>query len=184
MKKLIALLLTLTMLFTFTGCDRTWADILGLDGKPIGGTDIEGGIYAEDGYAEGEIGDTLVNDFFAYSVDSAKIVPSFAGYTAKNGFQLLDCVITVTNVFGDEIPMFNSDFQIQWGDGDQDFGYGLILDDETSMPDEYFMQADEKVTYHVVYEVPEGTDFFSVSYLEWYEDDTEGDVFFVYFTAE
>ncbi len=183
MKKALALLLSIIMLLAFTGCDRTWSDILGIDAPPVGNVPIDDGIYAEDGYAEGELGDTLVNAFFAYSVDSAEIVDSYAGYTAGKGMQLLDCVITVTNVFGDEIPMFNSDFQIQWGDGDEDYGYGLILDDSTSMPDEYTLAADETVTYHVVYEVPAGTDFFSVSYMEIYADNTEGDVFFVYFEA-
>ena len=183
MKKATALFLSLIMLLALTGCDRTWSDILGIDAPPVGNAYIDDGIYAEDGYAEGELGDTLVNAFFAYSVDSAKIVDSYAGYTPKKGMQLLDCVITVINVFGDEVPMFNSDFQIQWGDEDDDFGYGLILDDPSSMPDEYTLDVDQVVTYHVVYEVPAGTDFFSVSYMEIYADNTEGDVFFVYFEA-
>ena len=36
----------------------------------------------------------------------------------------------------------------------------------------------------LVYEVPADTVDFSVSFAEYFEDDTEGDVYFVYFTAD
>ena len=37
-------------------------------------------IKAEDGYAEGRIGDTLKTTFFTFRVESAKFVKEYAGY--------------------------------------------------------------------------------------------------------
>ena len=36
----------------------------------------------------------------------------------------------------------------------------------------------------LVYEVPAGNRDFSISYLEQFDDNSEGDTFFVFFTAE
>ena len=39
----------------------------------------------------------------------------------------------------------------------------------------------EERQYHLIYEVPAGNMIFSVSYLEVFADDSEGNVYFVYF---
>ena len=139
----------------------------------------------EDGYAEGGVGDTFRTVFFDWSLDSVSYPSEYEGYVPAEGMQLLDCVITVKNTFGEELPMFNSDFQIQWhdlGDGDEDFGYGIEMDDSsTVMPSEFGLANRDSCTYHVVYEVPADASEFSVSYLEFFSDNTEGDVFFAYF---
>lgn len=143
-------------------------------------------VKAEDGYAEGEIGTTFRTYFFDYSVDSAAFPSEYEGYTPDNGMQFLDVVITIKNTFGEELPMYNSDFQIQWhdlGDGPDDYDYGLIIDDSTTiMPDEYGLAKGDSCTYHILYEVPAEAKEFSVSYLELFANDTEGDVFFTYFS--
>lgn len=139
--------------------------------------------HSSGGYYDGRIGDTLKNAFFEYTVLSANYVNEYDGYRPTDGNVLLDTVIRVKNVFGETIPMFNADFQIQWGDGDEDYGYGVeaLEGKKDIMPQEYELARAETVTYHVVYEVPEGTSEYSISYLEIYEDNSQGDVFFVYF---
>lgn len=52
------------------------------------------------------------------------------------------------------------------------------------LPTEYELRRFESRDGLLVYEVPEGENYFSISYLEIYEDNTEGDVFFVYFNAD
>ena len=42
----------------------------------------------------------------------------------------------------------------------------------------------EEKTGLLVYEVPEDSKDYSISYLEQFSNDTEGDVFFVFFTAK
>ena len=46
----------------------------------------------------------------------------------------------------------------------------------------YSIPVDETVTYTHVYEVPADAAEFSISFQEYFEDGTTGDVFFVYFT--
>ena len=46
----------------------------------------------------------------------------------------------------------------------------------------YSIPVDETVTYTHVYEVPADATEFSISFQEYFEDETMGDVFFVYFT--
>ena len=181
MKRLFALLLAAVLAVGLAGCGSP-QDILN---QAMGAGNGPGGVSAKDGYAEGRIGDTLSSVFFDFSVDSAEFVDEYAGYAPAAGNVLLDTVVTVKNTFGEELPMFNSDFQIQWGDGDEDYGYGVEgLTDSAIMPEEYTLKRAESVTYHVVYEVPAGSSNFSVSFLEYFEDETEGDVFFIFFELD
>mgnify|MGYP005764389673 CR=1 FL=1 len=127
-------------------------------------------IKAVDGYAEGRIGDTMENSFFTFTVKSAQFVDEYAGYQPKEGYVLLDAVVDMKNVFGETIPMYVDDFQIQWGDGDMDFGYAIDPIDDTMIPLEFELGRAESREYHCVYEVPEGSTEFSISYLEIFED--------------
>lgn len=144
-----------------------------------------GFISADDGYADGRIGTTFKTAFFNYSVDNVAYSDSYEAYTAAEGFQLVSATITMKNTFGKVLPMYNNDFQIQWsdlGNGEEDYAFGVILDNSTtSMPKEWELKRGETATYTLVFEVPAAAAEFSVSYLEYYEDGTEGDVFFTYF---
>ena len=130
--------------------------------------------YAEDGYAEGRLGDTMHTYFFDYTVNSAYLCDTFEGYTPiLDGYRLLVADVTVKNTNRESIPMYDTDFQVRWSDTSED-AYDLAVDEER--------------TGLLVFEVPEGETDFSISYLELFDDGTEegssGDTFFVYFTAE
>ena len=192
MKKFSALILAVVLLVSLAGCglvSKGFSEALDeVLEEEAGAKDIVNVILPEEGYAGGRIGDTFRTEFFDFTVDSVRSVDSYEGYTESENTDLLDVVITVKNTFGEELPMFNSDFQIQWhdlGDKDEDFGFGIIFpESETVMPEEYTQKRAETVTYHIIYEVPEEADEFSVSYLEYYEDDTTGDVFFCFFEED
>ena len=189
MKKILAFILAVIMLVAFTGCSaltQGFEEALDEAVKDeAGALDDSEVILPEEGYAEGRIGGTFRTAFFDFTIDDVDSCSSYEGYTPADGMQLIDVTVTVKNTFGDELPMFNSDFQIQWhdlGDKDEDFGVGVILSDsETVMPEEYTQKRAETVTYHIIYEVPAEAKEFSISYLEYYSDDTTGDVFFCFF---
>lgn len=149
------------------------------------GTPVSSVVTAEDGYAEGEVGTTFRTVFFDYSVDSVAYPSDYEGYVPADGYQLLDVVVSIKNTFGEALPMFNSDFQIQWhdlGNGSDDYDYGVVMDgSSTVMPDEYTLEKGDKCTYHIIFEVPAEAKEFSVSFLELFDNDTEGDLFFTYF---
>ena len=136
--------------------------------------------------ADGRIGDTLTNSFFSFCVNRAELKETFEGETPTNGMVYLVAEITVKNVFGEELPMFSSDFQVQWGEEDEDYGYTIDKLHDSQMDDEFTMKKGETVTKLCVYEVPmpQGETEYSISYLELFESGKEGDVFFIYFDLE
>lgn len=178
MRKLMAMLLVVCTFFVFTGCS-TIKDI-------TASKDGNGSIVAVDGYADGRIGDTLKNTFFEYTVKSAQYVEEYAGYKPQEGNVLIDTVITTRNVFGEQLDMFAEDYQIQWDkEGDRDnknnYGYPIEAIDDTMIPTQFKLAKGETKEYHCVYEVPTGYTDYSISYLEYFDNDTEGDVFFIFF---
>lgn len=145
----------------------------------------------EDGFAEGRYGDVMHNVFFSYCVNSAYVCSEYHGYTPAEGNELLVANVTVTNTSRSSIPMFDTDFQVQWGDdADDAYDYPITAYDpeanlvaDEQLPDSYDLAVGETVNGVLVYEVPAGNRDFSISYMEWFADDTTGDVFFVFFTA-
>lgn len=144
---------------------------------------------------DGEIGDTLSNMFFDYTVNSAETVADYDGYTAAAGNKLVVCSVTVENTFGEELPMYDSDFQLQWGDGEEDYAWSVdpLEEDADGMPTnaqmplEWFMAAGAEETYDLLFEVPEDVSEFALVYLEQYTDEDgnegQGDLYSAYFTV-
>ena len=154
--------------------------------------------YPKDGQALGEIGDTMHTAFFDFTINSAELVDTFDGYAPPAGYELLVADITIRNDSGTAQPMGVWDFQVQWNslDGEDPnlaFGYPVYEgegDDATAytnvaqqqLPNIYEIQDGEERQGILLYQVPEGRETFSISCLEYFEDDTTGDVFFVDFT--
>ena len=147
--------------------------------------------------SEGRIGDTMETYFFDFTIDSARLTARYADRTPASGNMLLVAEVTVKNTFRESIEMYDTDFQLSWGDGDEDYCYPITTDPETyeelapvgeaQLPGTYLMAVDEVRTGELVYEVPAGQADFSIAYLEMFDDGTEegdtGDAYFVYFTA-
>ncbi len=183
MKKLASILLMALLAFNLTACSSdSVADIFG--------DDANGQIYAEDGYAEGRFGDVMHTYFFNYTVNSAYLTNDYNGYVPADGYTLLVADVTVENTFNESIEMYDTDFQIQWGDEDDEEAYDFPITyftdpvSDEQLPGTYELGIDGSRTGILVFEVPTGYTDFSISYLELFSDESEGDVFFVYFTAE
>ena len=77
--------------------------------------------YAKDGFAEGRLGDTMHTYFFDFTVNSAYLCDTYEGYTPiMEGYQLLVADVTVKNTNRESIPMYDTDFQVQWSDDSED----------------------------------------------------------------
>lgn len=174
MKKWICALLALALASGLAGCGAGKSD---------------GGVYAEDGYAEGRMGDVMHTVFFDYTVNSAYTCDTFEGYTPEEGNQLLVAEVTVKNTDRATIEMYDTDFQVQWGGhGEDEYDFPITLySDETvsdaQLPGVYELGIAEERTGLLVYEVPAGEKDFSISYMEVFADESEGDLFFVFLTA-
>lgn len=190
MRRLSALLMCLLLLAALTGCGGSQEKFEELWDQAISAEENagEGPGYPQNGYAEGGLGDTMHTCFFDFTVSEAYCTDTFQNYTAAGDCQLLVAEITVVGTFPSSITMYDVDFQAQWdGTGEEDFALPLTgLEDDRVLPEEYELATGESRTGLLVFEVPADAapDSFSLSYLELFDDDTEGDVFFVYFTAD
>ncbi|NBI92359.1 DUF4352 domain-containing protein [Lachnospiraceae bacterium] len=142
-----------------------------------------------DGYAEGRIGDTMKTYFFNYKVNSAYLCEEYNGYQPAEGKCMLVAEVTVKNTYNESIEMYDTDFQIQWNsDGDDDYDYPITANadpvSDEQLEETYTLGIDEERTGLLVFEVPTGENDFSISYLELFDDDSEGDVYFVFFTPK
>lgn len=202
MKRLFSVLLAVVLVLALAGCGGKGNDGTGSGGggtaDSSGGGNVgsgDGDVYAEDGWAEGRLGDTMHTYFFNYTVNSAYTCGEFAGRAAAEGCKLLVAEITVKNTFTSSIEMYDTDFQAQWGsNADEDYRVPITTDPETleelapiddsQLPGTYELGVNQERTGLLVFEVPADRKDFSISYLEAFEDGDDGDTFFVYFTPE
>lgn len=188
MKKLLLLTALCFSLFALSACDDIPLNGVNTGGDLPGSADPETAaiVTAEDGFAEGRMGDVMRTAFFDFTVDSAYTCTELDTYIPSEGNQLLVADISIKNTSTYSMPMFDTDFQAQWGGtGDED--YSLPVTDpvvDSQAPESYEIPIDGTVTYTHVFEVPADSKDFSISFQEYYENGETGDVFFVYFTAE
>ena len=166
-------------------------------GDSSGGSGAAGSgeVWAEDGYAEARIGDVVHSYFMDFTVNSAYTTADYHGHTAPEGMQVLVVEMTVTNTFKESLPMWDDDFQAQWtaSEETEEFAWpiteaedGSDLDtvSDEQLPATYELAVKESRTGTLVYDVPADEKDFSISHLEFFDDGSEGDTFFVFFTAE
>ena len=188
MKKFAGIIVATMLAFSLVGCGPVDSAIQNIAGGSLGNSGVV--TADDDGYAEGRIGDVMKTYFFNYSVNSAYTCNEYEGYTPSEGNKLLVVEVTVKNTDRSTVTMYDTDFQVQWGDDDNDDAYdapityyGNTVSDE-QLPEEYDLAVNEERTGLLVFEVPEDSKDYSISYLEQFSNDTEGDVFFVFFTAK
>ncbi len=205
MKKMIVMLLALITVMSLAGCGKTGLASASLDNdsdsessskdddkeeKESKKSDVE--VYEnEDGtYTyEGRIGSTMETEWFDFTVNDAYYTSdSIGGYTPSEGNVLVVVDMTIKNNFTQSIDMYTYDFQLQWNDDSED-AYAFPI--ETSEPlidnqfeNEFSIKVNKEVNGCYIFEAPEGNEDFSISFLEFFEDETEGDLFFVYFSAD
>lgn len=117
--------------------------------------------------------------FFDYTVNSAYTCKEFEGYTPAEGNKLLVAELTVKNTDRSTVTMYDTDFQIQWGDDDDDDAFDApityysdaVSDDQ--LPEEYDLSVNEERTGLLVFEVPEDSKDYSISYLEQFSNETK-----------
>ena len=137
------------------------------------------------GKVKGKLGEELTNVFFTFKVNKAEYADAYEGLKPLRGYKFLIAELTVKNAFDEPTPMWAEDFIIQWGDGDKDYGYPISKSTSAQMDEAYRLAVDESVTKTLVYEVPAADESreYSISYLEYYEDKVEGNLFYVVFTV-
>lgn len=198
MKKWIALMMSLLLMLALASCGGNSGGDSG-GGSSDSSSDSAGAgsgeVRAEDGYAEARIGDVVHSYFMDFSVNSAYTTSEYHGHTAPEGKQVLVVEMTVKNTFNETLPMYDDDFQGQWtaSSETEEFAWPITEGEDGSdldtvsdeqLPATYELGVNESRTGTLVFDVPADEKDFSISHLELFDDNSEGDTFFVFFTAE
>ncbi len=168
MKKFAGIMVATVLAFSLVACGPVDSAVQNLAGAA---SNKGSGVVTadDDGYAEGRIGDVMRTYFFDYTVNSAYTCKEFEGYTPAEGNKLLVAELTVKNTDRSTVTMYDTDFQIQWGDDDDDDAFvapityysDAVSDDQ--LPEEYDLSVNEERTGLLVFEVPEDSKDYSIS---------------------
>lgn len=130
------------------------------------------------------VGDEISTAFFDFTVSSAAACAEYEGYTAQDGYKLVVADLTIHNTETYSMPMFQSDFILVWGSGDEDGAYPLNQYCDAQLADEYEIPIAGTAEGSLVFEVPSDQKDFALAFEEYYDDESVGDLYVVYFTAE
>ena len=180
MRKIISGLLAVMFIICLSACDALPPGLRPGSNSSYGNTPSSSSPDTDDGgYVDGRLGDTLYTEWFSFCVDSVEAADEYEGYTARSNHFLIIADITVKNTYGYDLPMSYYDFQVQWGEDEEAYGYGI---EESEMAAEYTLRRGETISQQVVYEVPyDNYGEFSISFWEYYENGEYGTVYFIYF---
>ncbi len=155
-------------------------------------------VSVEDGetQAYGYAGETMHTAFFDYSINDAGLYESYESYEAGDDKYILVVNVTISNPYDYEVTMFDTDFVAIWYEND---GYTMPDDDDNiqypvtadegavsgkMLESEYTIAAGKSVTGELVYYVARDYYYFSLAYMEEYNDGTTGNTFFLDFEVE
>ena len=163
MRKRIVFSLMASILLLLSAC----GSIPGMEG----GSSSGGSASSSDGTYH--VGDTISTAFFDFTVNSAVASADHEGYTAQDGYKLVVADLTIKNTETYSMPM-----------GQYDFAYPLNQYCESQLADEYEIPIAGSAEGSLVFEVPSDQKDFALGFEEYYEDESVGDLYVVYFTAE
>jgi hypothetical protein len=113
--------------------------------------------------------------FFTFELNTAYFANEYHGYKPSAGYRLLVANITVSNESLSSVTMYDTDFQCQWGETDQEgktlFAFpitydkekdadkeGAYVSEEEQLPGTYDIEGQYQRSGDLVYEVPENCD--------------------------
>lgn len=130
-----------------------------------------------------ELGEEGSTAFFDFEVGEVSACQKYRGKRAASGQRLILVELELENTTSYDLPMGRYDFRLFWGNGEDMAVYPLEQFCEEQFPDEYAIPAREETEGLLVFQVPEEQKNLALGYLEIFEDDHQGDAYFVYFTV-
>lgn len=113
--------------------------------------------------------------FFDAHIVSAELLDEYDGKTPTEGGAFLKVEISVTNTMKKEIYLFDNDFLLTWHEGVE--AEPLPKFNDEMAPEEAKLEPGAATSYIYLYEVPAGTEEFTVLFQELFEGDVEGEIF-------
>lgn len=133
----------------------------------------------------GELGDTMSTYWFDFTVDDAVLTSEYEGSTPSAGNVLLVLTMTLDNTYFEAVPMYASDFDVEWDDPESyETPISIFINGEELTEDAYEIPYADIVDATFVYEVAEGYEDFIVYFDEYFADETLGNIYGVYFVPD
>ena len=123
--------------------------------------------------------ETVHTTLFDFTCGQAEVIDSYNGIDIPEGDKLVRFELTVYNTSDETYQIFKDDFQLQWGDGDNDFGVALESVNDLMMPDATELIPGEAHVGQMLVAVPQDTTTLTVAYQEILESGEDGNNFFV-----
>lgn len=171
MKRLLTLALAAVLALSLTACGAQ--------------SETGSGYPGEDGTAQGGLNTVMHTAFFTFALTGAALHSTLGDYMPGLGQVVLAVDMEVENTFSETIPMFDTDFVLQWGSTEEDQAYCLldtVADDQ--LPERYDLEKGQARSGRLYFAVPQDAEDFTLTYLERFDDGTTGNEFSVTFTAD
>ena len=123
--------------------------------------------------------ETVHTALFDFNCGQAKVIDSYSGIDIPEGDKLVQFHMTVTNTSDETYEIFKDDFQMQWGDGDDDFGIAMYPLTTDMFPIETELAPGDSVEGDMMVYVPTDTATLTVAYQEILGNGNDGNNFFV-----
>lgn len=124
-------------------------------------------------------GDTASTALFDYSVPEAEVLDAYPGVQIPQDRKLVRLWLVVKNTSTQQYTMFAQDFQVQWGDGEEDYGTCLAAVDEAMMPDSYPLDPGMTHQGAMLVPVPRDCTALTLAYQEQLADGRAGTAYFL-----
>lgn len=124
-------------------------------------------------------GDAVHTALFDFTISDVTVVDNYSSLAPVDGYELVQMNLTVTNTGEEELTMFAQDFQLQWGDEEDEYCASLAAIDSKMVPYSYTVQPGATYEGVMVAEIPEGTSVVTVAYQEQLANGDAGTAYFV-----
>ena len=128
---------------------------------------------------QAQAGETVSTVLFDFTVSDPQTLESYSSIAIPDGEKLVSMNLTVNNTSEQSYTMFAQDFQIQWGDGDEDFGTCLAAIDDDMVPYSYALGPGKIYTGTMLVFVPEDCNQLTVAYQEMKANGDKATAYFV-----
>lgn len=129
------------------------------------------------------VDERAVTEFLEFEVTGTAAYDRYNGVHAQRDYQLVVVDLSIWNTESYTLPMSRYDFRLQWDEQTEDFAYPLAWYCPAQLPDQYDIPEGEKQTGQLVFQIPKGETDLALGFLEIYENETQGDAHFIYFTV-
>ena len=123
--------------------------------------------------------ETVHTALFDFTCGQAEVIDSYSGIDIPEGDKLVQFHISVTNTSDETYDIFKDDFQLQWGDGDDDFGVAIYPVTPEMFPNDTKLEPGATVEGNMLIAVPGDSATLTVAYQEVLGNGNDGNNFFV-----